>query len=331
MQNVAAPMNTPEPSFNWEYISKEDYITENEAQALLDELNEQLESVHDDVGYYGSFVYYNPLGEAPVDEIEQYDVVSQEEQDILDQIAEVERKRLYSQKEEKEFERYTFGEETKEYDIIFERPNEGVDPEKGNDMVTMALAISGVQGEKYAALIDEGKVDIQITGYKERELTQEEAEALYYKEHERDKTAISFVISSVEAMVNPKKFTDVFLDLYNAAKKEYAGEDEDLILDNTISAVAETLLGNAEDVKTLKSNIMSGIAKDIAIDAFLDGIEQLNYDVNNIQGGSYVEAQVSITSKAGGNVAPYTMYVRGVEKYGSYVLDINNPVCRSDY
>jgi hypothetical protein len=243
----------------------------------------------------------------------------------------VERRRLYSQKEEEGYNEWRYGQEPKEYDIIFERPSEGVDPEKGNDIVTMALANSGQRGEHYAALIDEGLVDIQITGYQEKELTREQAEALYYKEHENDKTAIGFVITSVEAMVNPKKFADVFLDFYNAAKKEYAGEDEDTVLDQTISAVAETLLGNAEDVKTLKSNIMSGIAKDIAIDAFLDGIEQLNYDVNNIQGGSYVEAQVSITSKAGGNVAPYTMYVRGVEKYGSYVLDIDNPVCRSDF
>ena len=176
----------------------------------------------------------------------------------MDQIADVERRRLYSQKEEEGFESYTHGKEINDYELTVDS-DEGLDEELVSDLVEASLNGTGNYGTAYEGYLNDGRLDITIKNVSVNEYTREEAIDLYLNEQEERNELVKDVVEMFSNIENP-----VGLITFFANKAIQGNEATGFLLDQMLEEASEKFDGF--DIDLIEE--ARDIVKDIGIDTF---------------------------------------------------------------
>ena len=211
-------------------------------------------------------------------------------------------------------------------DILKKREDEGkppyealnetdtaIDQETINNIVVVGYDVNGALSEQYQEQYEQGNiVEIQINDFSTYELSQDEALALYYEEQEQRNELVSDIIGIIGTKGELVKSV-IFL-----GNKLLGGND-------LTEDVANSAIDGLSIDDTMKSALKVSLQQK-GIEAFLNAIDTMHYNVRNIEGGSYIEAEI-VHQPKDVSIPVLVQSLRIFEVDGVYIYDELNPLC----
>ena len=202
-----------------------------------------------------------------------------------------------------------------EYEVQNETGQE-IDQDTVDSIVSTALNEMGGLGEEYQVYIDEGDVSIHLMNCDEDTYTQEEAQQLFLTEQEQRNEMIKGVITLFRAYKDP------------AAAIAYLANIA-LDGDDLTESILDELMDENPGVFTNKkiNNIIKDYALNLGIDLFCNIVDELYYDMENINGGDYIVVTVKFEMMTDDGRKNYLVNIRLINQNGEYVYGPENALC----
>ena len=185
------------------------------------------------------------------------------------------------------------------------------------NIVASALIESGDLGRGYLNLIEQGDADVTLTNFTTKTMTAEEAVDYYRERQDMRNGLVNDIISLVSGIKDPKAMLAWLATKVTNGTAFEEGFIKEMLDENS----------------TLESGTTNGIISELqtaTIDTVLNAIDELHYDIEDIEGGTYIEAEIVISPKAGSADAGTGVYpveifnVALIKKNGVYVCDWDN-------